>query len=143
MTSQVAKHKRPAKQIHLRRRFYQNSQDPVYYAVRYLEQHPDMGSVNTIMLNLLQHFYSPLGVKAFGDPDESLRAAMQSIAILEGHVSYLKTMFGLTSSGGNTISYTVPKQLTQSWPNELSDSRPETDGDAELAVNLFNSFEQE
>lgn len=133
---------RPQKQIHLRRRFYK-SKDIVYYAVLYLEKHPDLGHINDTLLNLLQHFYSPLGIKEFGDFNESLQVAMQSIAVLEGHVNYLKAVFGLTSSGSNTISPTLPPQATQAKPNDSLHSYPENKEDTELAVAFFDSFNQD
>jgi hypothetical protein len=98
----------PIAEINMRRRFHIGDTS-IVYAIRYVEEHPtNFGDVNRAILDTFHCFYAPLGIRAYGNSDEALQAAMRSISILEGHISYLKAMWGLTSSTVKNISYLIP-----------------------------------
>ncbi len=103
----------PVAEINMRRRFHIEDTS-IVYAIRYVEEHPtNFGDLNRAILDAFHCFYAPLGIRAYGNSDEALQAAMRSISILEGHISYLMAMWGLTSSTVKNISYLTPINPSQ------------------------------
>lgn len=114
MSQSKRKQSPPIAEINMRRRFHIVSS--IVYAIRYVEEHPTFGDVNRAILDTFHCFYAPLGIRAYGNSDEALQAAMRSISILEGHISYLKAMWGLTSSTVKNISYLTPTNPSRPHP---------------------------
>lgn len=103
----------PVAEINVRRKFY-NENASMVYAIRYVEEHPaSCGDVNQAILDTFHCLYAPLGVRAYGNSDEALQVAMRSISILQGHINYLQTVWGLTTTTVNNISYITPTNPSQ------------------------------
>jgi len=149
------------KQISLRKSFYTNTQDNLIHAIQYLEDHPDIGHINHIILECFRTLYAPLGLLENSEPTEARRVALQSIATLEAHITFLREEFDIAKPVPAQVM-APPTTIVQSQP-QLKDARkekPELSEDAatvvdpyegfalspeerEAAINLFEAFNQE
>ena len=138
----------PVAEINLRRKFHDENASMVY-AIQYIEEHPtNFGDVNQAILDAFHCFYAPLGVRAYGNSDEALQAAMRSISILEGHIRYLKATWGLTTTTVNNTSYLSENQNASTLSENQNVSTDEDQPGNSLspeeleAVRIYQSFNQ-
>ncbi len=132
------------KQISLRKSFYSNTRDNLIHAIEYIEDHPDIGHINHVILESFRTLYAPLGLLENSESIEARRVALQSIAVLEAHIKFLREEFDMpepvpTQVMAPPVTMMPPQPQPQPKKEEIS----EAISDAQLAANLFNSFNQD
>lgn len=108
------------KQISLRKSFYTNTQDNLVHAIQYLEEHPDIGHINHIILECFRTFYAPLGLLENSEPTEARRVALQSIAALEAHITFLREEFKMATPASTQVVLPPSTTMVQPPPTQVA-----------------------
>ena len=132
------------KQISLRKSFYTNTRDNLIHAIQYLEDHPDIGHLNHVILECFRTLYAPLGLLENSEPAEARRVALQSIATLEAHITFLREQFDMTPPVPTQV---VAPQATnhhqpQPQPEPEEEKRPRLSEADLFAINMMEQFNQ-
>ena len=135
--------KRPQilKQISLRKSFYTNTKDNLIHAIQYIEDHPDIGHINHVILESFRTLYAPLGLLENSEANEARRVALNSIASLEAHIQFLREMFEMPEPSSPTPANMIPTQtpMLQTQPEKNTVPEPLSEAD-QRAFAMFDSF---
>lgn len=122
-SNSTAKKSKPLGQIKVYRRFYSPT-DSLYFAWRYVENHQtSLGDVPNAVLEVFRHFYAPLGMQEFGNPNEVVQSTVRAISFLEGHLRYLKALYESVQNA-QSIPRNPPQFLSSPIPNQNNGYSP-------------------
>ncbi|MGK7918138.1 MAG: hypothetical protein AB4038_21810 [Prochloraceae cyanobacterium] len=138
--------KRPQilKQISLRKSFYTNTHDNLIHAIQYIEDHPDIGHLNHVILESFRTLYAPLGLLENSEANEARRVALNSIASLEAHIQFLREMFEMPEPSSPMPANMTPAQTPVPQTQPEKNTAPEPLSETEqIGLSLFESFSQD
>ncbi|NET16633.1 MAG: hypothetical protein F6K08_29380 [Okeania sp. SIO1H6] len=117
--------------------------------MQYIEDHPDIGHLNHVILECFRTSYAPLGLIENSEPDEARRVALQSIATLEAHITFLREQFDIAKPVPTQFvaPQTVNHHQPQPQPQPQPQSKPEEKGnkitpEEQMAFDMLEQFSQ-